>query len=69
VIGRPCFSLFALQHFERVEGGELVGMAGMHRPAALAAALRSGVPDLENFDELSSRDESRGGWATEGVEL
>ena len=38
VIGCGGFGLFALQQFTQVPGVKLVGMAGTHRPAALAAA-------------------------------
>src|SRR3954465_15754167 len=51
------FGLFALQHFTQVEGVKLVGMAGTHRPAALAAARRFGVPDVEDVDELLRRED------------
>ena len=41
VIGCGGFGLFALQQFAQVPGVKLVGMAGTHRPAALAAARGS----------------------------
>jgi predicted homoserine dehydrogenase-like protein len=47
VVGCGGFGLFALQHFTQVRGVELVGMAGTHRPAAVAAARRFGVADVE----------------------
>ena len=49
------FGLFALQHFTQVKGVELVGMAGTHRPAAVAAAKRFGVADIEEVDVLVGR--------------
>src|SRR5207245_10118195 len=52
VIGCGGFGLFALQHFTQVPGVTLVGMAGTHRPAALAEAARFGV---ENVDEVGER--------------
>lgn len=48
VIGCGGFGLFALQHFVQVPGVRLRGMAGTHRPAAIAAAKRFG---LENIDD------------------
>jgi predicted dehydrogenase len=51
VIGCGGFGLFALQHFTQVPGVKLVGMAGTHRPASLAAAARFGV---ENVDDLGA---------------
>ncbi|GAC1474347.1 MAG: hypothetical protein NVSMB9_24550 [Isosphaeraceae bacterium] len=57
VIGCGGFGLFALQHFTQIEGVNLVAMAGTHRPAALAAARRFGVPDIEDVDALLERDD------------
>jgi predicted dehydrogenase len=54
VVGCGGFGLFALQQFTQVPGVRLVGMAGTHRPAALAAAERFGV---ENVGELLRRDD------------
>jgi predicted dehydrogenase len=51
VIGCGGFGLFAVQQFTQVPGVRLVGMAGTHRPASLAAAARFGV---ENTDDLAS---------------
>lgn len=51
VIGCGGFGLFALQQFVQVPGVTLVGMAGTHRPASLAAAARFGV---ENVDDLTA---------------
>lgn len=51
VIGCGGFGLFAMQQFTQVPGVRLVGMAGTQRPAALAAAARFGV---ENIDEIST---------------
>lgn len=57
VIGCGGFGLFALQHFAQVEGVELAGMAGTHRPAAQAAAKRYGIPDIEDPEKLVRRDD------------
>jgi predicted dehydrogenase len=57
VIGCGGFGLFALQHFTQVPGVTLVGMAGTHRPAALAAAARFGVDNVEEVSELFRRDD------------
>jgi predicted dehydrogenase len=57
VIGCGGFGLFALQHFTQVPGVTLVGMAGTHRPAALAAAARFGVENVEEVDTLLRRDD------------
>src|SRR5438067_10385204 len=57
VIGCGGFGLFALQHFTQVPGVTLVGMAGTHRPAALAAAARFGVENVEEVGELLRRDD------------
>src|SRR4051812_24918126 len=51
VIGCGGFGLFALQQFTQVPGVKLLGMAGTHRPASLAAAARFGV---ENVDDLGA---------------
>ena len=51
VIGCGGFGLFALQQFIQVPGVHLVGIAGTHRPASLAAAARFGV---ENTDDLGA---------------
>ncbi len=55
VVGCGGFGLFALQHFTQVDGVELVGMAGTHRPAAIAAAKRFGVANVEEVDVLVGR--------------
>lgn len=55
VIGCGGFGLFALQHFTQVPGVEFVGMAGTHRPAALAAAARFGVENVDDASELLGR--------------
>ena len=55
VVGCGGFGLFALQHFTQVPGVKLVGMAGTHRPAALAAAARFGVENVEEVDALLAR--------------
>jgi predicted dehydrogenase len=57
VIGCGGFGLFALQHFTQVPGVTLVGMAATHRPAALAAATRFGVENVEETSELLRRDD------------
>jgi predicted dehydrogenase len=55
VVGCGGFGLFALQHFTQVPGVEFVGMAGTHRPAALAAAARFGVENIEDPGTLLAR--------------
>ncbi len=55
VIGCGGFGLYALQQFTQVPGVKLAGMAGTHREAALAAARRFGVPDIEDVDKLLAR--------------
>src|SRR6516164_5778690 len=57
VIGCGGFGLFALQHFTQIEGVKLVGMAGTQRPAALAAAARFGVENVDDVGELLRRDD------------
>jgi predicted dehydrogenase len=57
VIGCGGFGLFALQQFTQVPGIKLVGMAGTHRPAALAAVARFGVENIEDAGELLRRDD------------
>lgn len=57
VIGCGGFGLYALQQFVQVPGVRLTGMAGTARPAALAAARRFGVPDIEDVDTLVARDD------------
>src|SRR5258707_7621018 len=51
------FGLFALQQFTQVPGVKLVGMAGTHRPAALAAAARFGVENIDEVGALLGRDD------------
>jgi predicted dehydrogenase len=51
------FGLFALQQFTQVPGVQLVGMAGTHRPAALAAAARFGIENVDDVGELLRRDD------------
>ncbi len=51
VVGCGGFGLFALQQFTQVRGVRLVGMAGTHQPASIAAAARFGV---ENCDDLGA---------------
>ena len=57
VVGCGGFGLFALQHFTQVPGVRLVGMAGTHRPASLAAAARFGVENVDDLGELLRRDD------------
>jgi predicted dehydrogenase len=57
VIGCGGFGLFALQHFAQVDGLTLTAMAGTHRPAAIAAARRFGIPDIDDVDRLLGRDD------------
>jgi predicted dehydrogenase len=57
VIGCGGFGLFALQQFTQVPGVRLVGMAGTHRPAALAAAARFEVEDIDDIGGLLRRDD------------
>jgi predicted dehydrogenase len=57
VIGCGGFGLFALQQFTQVSGDTLAGMAGTHRPAALAAAAWFGVENVEDTDDLLRRDD------------
>src|SRR5271165_4433916 len=56
VIGCGGFGLYALQQFAQVPGVKLTGMAGTHREAALAAARRFGIPDIEDIEKLLARD-------------
>ena len=55
VAGCGGFGLFALQQFTQVHGVTLAGMAGTHRPAALAAAARFGVENVEDVNDLFHR--------------
>jgi predicted dehydrogenase len=57
VVGCGGFGLFALQHFTQVPGVVLVGMAGTHHPAALAAAARFGVENVDDVGALFRRDD------------
>ncbi len=57
VAGCGGFGLFAIQHFTQVPGVTLVGMAGTHRPASLAAAARFGVENVEDVGQLLCRDD------------
>ncbi len=57
VIGCGGFGLFALQQFTQVPGVHLVGMAGTHRPAALAAAARFGVENVDEVEHLLERED------------
>jgi predicted dehydrogenase len=57
VIGCGGFGLFALQQFVQAPGIRLAGMAGTARPAALAAARRYGLEDVEEVDRLLARPE------------
>ena len=55
VIGCGGFGLYALQQFAQVPGIKLAAMAGTHREAAVAAARRFGIPDIEDVDKLLAR--------------
>ena len=55
VIGFGGFAQFAVQQFVQVPGVRLVAMAGTHREAAVAAAKRFGIPDIEEVDALLAR--------------
>ena len=57
VVGCGGFGLFALQQFTQVPGVALVGLAGTHRPASLAAAARFGVENVDDAGELFRRDD------------
>jgi predicted dehydrogenase len=57
VIGAGGFGLYAMQHFAQIPGVRPVAMAGTHRPAALAAIKRFGIPDIEDVDALLKRDD------------
>ncbi|MHC4670685.1 MAG: Gfo/Idh/MocA family protein [Planctomycetota bacterium] len=52
VIGCGGFGLYALQQFVQVPGVRLTAMAGTHRQAAIAAAKRFGVPDIQDIEAL-----------------
>lgn len=55
VIGCGGFGLFALQQFAQIPGIKLAGMAGTARPAALAAANRFGLDDIDDVEKLLAR--------------
>ena len=57
VVGCGGFGLFAIQQFTQVPGVTLAAMAGTHRPAALAAAARFGVANLDDTAALLRRDD------------
>jgi predicted dehydrogenase len=57
IIGCGSFGLFALQQFVQVPGVRLVGMAGTHREAAIAAAHRFGVEHVQEVDALLARND------------
>ncbi len=57
VIGCGGFGLYALQQFAQVPGVKLAGMAGTHRAAAHAAALRFGIPDIEDVGKMLDRED------------
>ena len=57
MIGCGGFGLVALQQFTQVSGVKLVGIAGTHRPAALAAAARFGIENVGDTRELLRRDD------------
>ncbi len=55
VIGFGGFAQFAVQQFVQVPGVRMVAMAGTHREAAIAAAKRFGIPDIQEVDALLAR--------------
>ncbi len=55
VIGFGGFGMFAVQQFVQVPGVRLVGMSGTHREAALAAAKRFAVEEIESVDAMLAR--------------
>jgi predicted dehydrogenase len=57
VIGCGGFGLFAVQQFTQVPEVKLVGMAGTHRPASLAAAARFGVENVDDLAAFLARDD------------
>jgi len=57
VIGCGGFGLFALQQFAQTPGLRLAGMGGTARPAALAAARRYGLEDVEQIERLLAQPE------------
>ncbi len=57
VVGCGGFGLFALQQFTQVSGVVLIGMAGTHRPASLAAASRFGIENTDDLGMFLSRDD------------
>jgi predicted dehydrogenase len=54
-LGVGGFGLFAMQHFAQVPGVQLTAMGGTHREAALAAARRFGLAQVEHASDLVSR--------------
>ncbi len=57
VIGCGGFGLYALQQFIQIEGIQLVAMAGTHREAAKMAALRFGIPNIEDVQAMVNRSD------------
>jgi predicted dehydrogenase len=57
VIGCGGFGLFAVQQFIQVPGVKLVGVAGTHRPASIAALARFGVENTDDLDAFLGRDD------------
>jgi predicted dehydrogenase len=57
VIGFGGFGMFAVQQFVQAPGVRLVGMAGTYRDAAVAAAKRFGVADIEDVGVMLARDD------------
>jgi predicted dehydrogenase len=57
VLGCGGFGLFALQQFAQTPGVHLAGMAGTARPAAVAAARRFGLKDVEQVEALLARSD------------
>ncbi|HEX3599384.1 MAG TPA: Gfo/Idh/MocA family oxidoreductase [Lacipirellulaceae bacterium] len=57
IIGCGGFGLFALQQFSQSPGIRLAGMAGTARPAAVAAANRFGLENIEPVERLLDRSD------------
>jgi predicted dehydrogenase len=56
VIGFGSFAMFAVQQFLQIPGVKLTGMSGTHRDAAYRAAQRFGVEEIQDPEEMVSRD-------------
>src|SRR5437764_4473639 len=57
VSGCGGFGLFGRQHFPQGSGVTVVALPGTHRPAALAAAARFGLENVDDLGELLRRDD------------